>query len=449
MRYRLFVDRPRVAAPPQRICHLKSIPLKSILCSCIIALILPSGCSKSPNLVVVSPDSGPFDTSFAVNSLIMPDTEVLARSVASRGNLERLHFFLSKASAGQSLRIGCIGGSITGGALATTEEKQYPNRLGSFLKRLFPKSNFSIINAAIAATNSRFGCSRVHDDLLIGNPDLIIIEYAVNADRSDSIMNIRTMEGLVRQCLRLDSVPTLMLFTTDSFGDTIRIHQQGIVGVHYALPIISYRNAVWPLFANGQLPWASIEADGVHPNDNGHLMIAYLLYSFIKTVFLEMDSIPAFPFQMPSPLSTDLYEFAGIHSLKSDDPLVVETNSGWTPVEKEYKRLGYTSSNYGDSIVFTTTLNEVTIGYHYWKNLSGRLQVNLDGQIIDTLSNYFAEDWGPGYLALYHVYTQDDNKMRTLTLRNIDGALFDIQYILYAGFRDGSYTAAVTNNFAE
>jgi len=436
MRYKFFDHFPHVELPPRRSSHLKNIPLIFVLCICVIALILPVGCSKSQAIVATPPGSGVFDTSFAINSLIMPDTAVLARSVGSRGNLERLRFFLSKAKAGHALKIGCIGGSVTEGAMATVEERRYVNRLAAFLQHLFPQSGFSVVNAGISATNIRFGCSRAHDDLLMANPDLIIIEYAVNAVRDDSVTNVQSMEGLVRQCLKLDTVPTFMLFTTDTFGDTIRIHQQGIVGVHYELPIINYRNSVYPLIENGQLSWASVEADDVHPNDNGHLTIAYELYTFIKTFFLKMDSIPEIPFPMPAPLTTDIYEFAGIHSSKANDPLAVETNSGFTPIEKEYQRLAYNPSNYGDSIVFTTTVSEVTLSYHYSKYLSGHLQVNLDGQTLDTLSDYFADDWGPGYLLQFQVFTQNDNKRHKITLRNIDSTLFDLTYIYYAGFRN-------------
>ena len=198
--------------------------MKSFLRICFMALIVPAGCSKSPNITELSPPSGLFDTSFAVNSLIMPDTEAITRSIVSRGNLERLQFFLSKAQSGQPLRIGCIGGSITGGAMATAEERRYINRLGSFLSRLFPKSDFTVINAGIGATNSRFGCSRVHDDLFIENPDLIIIEYVVNDSWSDPVLNIQALEGLVRQCLKLDSVPMILLFTMEFTGDTTRSH---------------------------------------------------------------------------------------------------------------------------------------------------------------------------------------------------------------------------------
>jgi hypothetical protein len=180
-----------------------------VLFSLFFVLFFLTECSKSPNPADSPPL--PFDTVFFVDSIAMPDSEVLARSIVSMGSLKRLHGFLIKAKAGNFLKIGCIGGSITAGAMASTEERRFPNRLAAFLHNLFPKSSFSVINAGIGATTSRFGCSRAHNDLLIENPDMIIIEYAVNDFLENSDLNKQTIEGLVRQCLRLDSVPTLIV----------------------------------------------------------------------------------------------------------------------------------------------------------------------------------------------------------------------------------------------
>ena len=83
-------------------------------------------------------------------------------------------------------------------------------------------------------------------------------------------------------------------------------------------------------------------------------------------------------------------------------------------------------------MVFSTSARELTIGYHYWGNLSGQIEVQLDGQIIDTLTNNFANDWGKGYMRVFEVYKQYTNSPRTIKIRNIDNSLFDIRYLLYA-----------------
>jgi hypothetical protein len=96
-------------------------------------------------------------------------------------------------------------------------------------------------------------------------------------------------------------------------------------------------------------------------------------------------------------------------------------------------RISYASLNQGDSLVFKTSLNEVTIGYECSISLSGTIEVKLDGQIIDTIDSHSSEDLGPnGYLRLYRVYAQTNNTPHTITLSNINNALFYIEYMLYA-----------------
>jgi lysophospholipase L1-like esterase len=374
-----------------------------------------------------------FDTAFTIGSLTMPDSAILARSIVSRGDVSRLRRFLKKARQGNSLRIGYIGGSITEGARAGGREARYVNRLAYFLQRLFPRSTFSVLNAGIAGTNSRFGCSRVKDDLLNVKPDMIIIEYAVNDSPNDSLLTIQSMEGLVRQCLRSDSVPVLMLLTMrNSADDTLVSHYHTIIGKHYSVPIISYRHAVWPLIASNQLQWTSISFDKLHPNHYGHLLIAYILYTFIKNIYLENDTIEYKTILIPSPYSSDLFEFAGVHSSNVRDPIKVQINKGWRPMLRDHRHLAYISKDVGDSLVVTTPSHEVTIGYRIWKHLTVCIGVKLDGRVVDTLRSVNSKDYGVSYIPFYQVYQQSTSTIRSITMTNISGGYFDIEYILYA-----------------
>lgn len=128
--------------------------------------------------------SANWDTTFTVANFSFPDSNANNRSLIAFGNQERLKSFYSNLLINDTLRIGVIGGSITEGASATKSENSYGARLCKFLKNNYPDKHFSLIIAGIGATTSRFACSRVIEDLLLKRPNLIIIEFAANVEKT-------------------------------------------------------------------------------------------------------------------------------------------------------------------------------------------------------------------------------------------------------------------------
>lgn len=68
----------------------------------------------------------------------------------------------------------------------------------------------------------------------------------------------------------------MCLFFMHGKGDNAQTWQQ-ILGRHYDLPIVSFRDAMWPEFSAGRLAWKEFYADEVHPSDAGHLTAATFL----------------------------------------------------------------------------------------------------------------------------------------------------------------------------
>jgi hypothetical protein len=371
-----------------------------------------------------------WDTSFRVDKAVFPDAAVLARSVVAKGNNHRLWTFLNKLSSGATVRIGFIGGSITAGAGASSALYDYASVFCTFVGNLYPHSHIEQINAGIGGTNSRFGCSRTADDLLLQSPDLIVIEFAVNDDPKDSLGTVESMEGLVRLCLQNPDVPVMMLFLMNKSGDTVDQSFHGLVGNHYGIPMISYRNVCWPLVESGDLALDSIFSDAIHPKNNGHLICAYLLFSFIHRTILE-NSVDQ-TLSVPSPLASDIYQYAGIMKMHDSISAVLDTG-GWRDTVRELGRMGFYSVHARDSLTISTRAREFTLGYHYSKDHSARVEIILDGLPVDTVSNYFADDWGGGTLMLRKVYLDPaDRKNHVLSFINLDNDQFTIDYLLYA-----------------
>ena len=248
----------------------------------------------------------------------------LVRSCLSDGNLARLDRVFAKAKIGEPITIGFIGGSITHGQGASRPELDYANRVANWWIENFPKSKITVINAGINGTGSGYGCLRVQRDLLSAHPDFVIVEFGVN-DRAD-LAHVETYEGVVRQITADPDQPAVMLLFTMHHDGTNAQDFQGEVGRRYQLPMISYRDAVWPEIAAGRLKWSDLFVDVIHPNDRGHAGIAECVESLLQNA---LDHLPAEPGEippLPPPRYTDL--FAKIQRIDAED-LKPVVNDGW------------------------------------------------------------------------------------------------------------------------
>lgn len=387
--------------------------------------------SCSPDVSRPSQEKILWDTAFKVEAVAFPSDSIMTRAVVHPGNNYRLSKFFQKCSTTKEVKVGFIGGSITEGALAYGDGARYSSRLCEFLGKSFPGVNFKEVNAGIGATTSRFACSRVHDDLLAQKPDMIVIEFAVNDDINDSATSAATVEGLVRQSLQLADVPVVLFQTMNRIGDSINHSVQKKVARHYGLPVISYRNACWPLVASGKIPWTILSPDEVHPNNTGHLVCAYLLYSFLKSEIRLLGSGVDGQLGIPDVLVTDLYQFASMFQ-PGDSTLAVLENNGWSLAEDGRKRYNLVSQNKGDRLVIKTSAREMTLSFLFSKELNSQMRVSLDGVVLDTLSNYFAQDWGGGYLKPRQIFRNEDKREHAIEFTNLSGGKFDLRYLLYA-----------------
>ena len=198
------------------------------------------------------------------------------KGVKNIGDTTRLKNTFVKALNGEDITIGFIGGSITQGSLASTEKTCYAYLVYSWFKRTFPKIHVNYVNAGIGGTGSDLGVSRVDDDLLRFKPDVTIVEFSVN-DREDEHF-FESYEGLVRHILSDPSDTGLILVFNvryDTMESAENIHLK--IGRHYDVPCLSMRSSVYQKVADGTIKNRDITLDDLHPNDEGHKLLAELI----------------------------------------------------------------------------------------------------------------------------------------------------------------------------
>jgi lysophospholipase L1-like esterase len=244
--------------------------------------------------------------------------EIVSRSQLSTGDLERLIDVFARADRGEPITLGVIGGSITQGAFASSAQNSYPGRLLTWWREKFPRSDIRMINAGIGGTGSMYGALRAGKDLLSSRPDFVVIEFAVNDNWTDG----EAFEGLVRQVLAQPNLPAvLLLFMMWENGGNDQA-MQAEVGAHYKLPMVSFRDALWPEMKAGRLNWSDYIVDTVHPTDAGHAAAA----RFITTLCDRASQAGhagtfAASESLPPPLFSDAFQHVRWREAAALDPV--------------------------------------------------------------------------------------------------------------------------------
>ena len=250
------------------------------------------------------------------------------RGIVSHGDVSRLAAVMAKARRGEEICVAAIGGSITAGGLQTKDPKnRYIARVADWFTQTFPKAKVRFVNAGIGGTNSLYGAMRVQRDVLSKKPDFVIVEYAVN-DNHPVPMFWGSYEGVLRQILREPQQPAVVqLFFMQRKGENAQ-ETQHMLGRHYDLPMVSFRDAWWPEIYSGRTKWEDMYADVVHPNDTGHILASELLIALLKDVNARPEPSPiVIRSGLPAPMITDL--FANCRYAQGTD-LKPTQNSGWT-----------------------------------------------------------------------------------------------------------------------
>jgi hypothetical protein len=230
--------------------------------------------------------------------------------------LYRLAKVVSELEAGKKnhIHILVIGGSMTAGHEAGEYPGAWPRKLEILLQALWGPESVTVTNIARPGTGYNYWTRNFASIVEYGNFDIIIGDFAVNdqvdyADQDEKAMALnKTQYSLLNLLVHLPFHPATVLVETfrTSGADERDAHlhckeHRKKVGtqwicpqwwmpqtwreqaVHFnSVPIVSYRDAVWPLRddppANLQYYWDGLS----HPFFNAHVMVAEaLLFQFL------------------------------------------------------------------------------------------------------------------------------------------------------------------------
>lgn len=312
-------------------------------------------------------------------------------------NLARLKHCMRRAERGEELTLGFFGGSITQDSLASIHKNCYAYRVFQWWETAFPAARFHYVNGGIGGTSSHFGAARVVDDLLMYQPDFVVVDFSVNDINNE--LREETYEGVLRQILAWSSAPAVLLLNNvyyDTGYTDQDCHNQ--VGKRYELPHISVRDTIYKRMLAGEFTQDEITPDGLHPNDKGHELVAAEITAFLEQVKAQMDEDEEeSPF--PDPVTVDAYEQAKRLTTRETTPALF----GFRADSEEKKghldcfKNGWIGQKPGDSIRFEVDASCIAVQYRKTIRcpaLTAKLVLDGDTGHPVPLDGNFDEDWG-------------------------------------------------------
>lgn len=220
----------------------------------------------------------------------------LKNGIFNLGNRAKIVNVMRKAMRGEDIVLCCFGGSITEGGnkhtspipeseiMHTCKPLSYVEQTNAWWETLFSKygSKVTMVNAGIGATDTPYGTHRIVEDVLPYNPDLVILDWCCNDNRSDYKQG--TYESIIRKLLEKGIAVILFSFDQVYHQGTQYMHEP--LSLHYNIPHLSYYNA----FSKNE-KWEFLTNDKVHPNCVGHTLSTLLITNYLGEIYSNIDNI--------------------------------------------------------------------------------------------------------------------------------------------------------------
>ena len=379
--------------------------------------------------------------------------KMIADSFIQTGNTARMKKVMEKAKNGEDVTIAYIGGSITEGALATSQPKTYARLSYQYFADTFGTGeNVHFLNAGFSGTPSTLGIIRYDRDMLMSGyttpvtyPDIVFIEFAVN-DGDDPTFG-EAYESMIRQALNAPNEPVVVLLFA-VFESEFNLQERLMpLGKHYDLPMISIKNAVIPQIHAGNITNREFFArDGYHPMDYGHqIMSDCITYYFDRVAEAETDASYTMP--QDTVIGNSFENMTMIDTTINDPAIVInpgsftqkDKTSGVFQFDNKREKLGdnWMHAKDGGSESFTMTLNCKSLIMAYKrssaKDLAGAVEVLVDGEPVKPLispsfnqkanvahvESYSAGGWNNPWLAI--ILDEETAADHTIEVRMAEG----------------------------
>lgn len=351
---------------------------------------------------------------------------------------------MKKAAQGEKVTVAVIGGSITQGTISSgssdssvEKTRCYADIFFSWWEETFPQTEFEFINAGIGATDSYLGVHRIKEDVLDKNPDIVLVEFAVND--GSSVFYKKTYDNLVRTIVKNENEPAiLLLFMAQTNGSGAQYNQSS-VGFSYSMPMLGYGNVINEMMESGKYSEKELSGDVVHPSALGHAITGEIIWKYLNSIYENMEEYDEpEPFEMPA-VTKECYANARILDSKKIKP---ESSSGFEEKEVFYAFPNdWSCEESGGEIRFTASF--ANLGVLYYRQIDGnggQYEVYVDGNMEAVLDADFKNGWG-NCAEAKECFTSDEVKEHEIIIKEKEDSTGNSFTILGLMLSDGAESA--------
>lgn len=312
-------------------------------------------------------------------------------------NFARLKKCMQRAEDGGELTIGFFGGSITQGSLAEEPENTYSRQVFTWWEKTFPRACFQYVNGGIGGTTSHFGAARVVSDMLMYQPDLVIVDFSVNDEANEFFQE--TYEGVLRKLLQWESKPAVILLN-NVYYDTGKNSQEyhNALGAWYQIPHVSIRDTLYQKMKQGEYTREELTPDGLHPNDKGHRLVAKEIIYLLEDVKSHLEEKEE-EISIPQPMTANAYEDTKRLTIRECIPKLCgfRADTSEKTGHLDFFKNGWIGKTPGNRILFEIEASCLAVQYKktiHRPALRANLILDGDKEHPLLLDGNFEEDWG-------------------------------------------------------
>jgi len=363
-----------------------------------------------------------------LNTMTLLNQECLDASQMYQGDITRMANVMRKAERGEDITIAFIGGSITYGSGMIDRDgsvmDRFSEHIQAWFREKYPDTICRMVNAGLPATGSMIGVFRADEEVFSHKPDLLVIEYAVNEGSAYGCQE--TTEALIRKTVAANPDAAVMFLFMATNGGAGWSDPDGKyeLAQYYGLPCVSWKNGVNKAFDLGLATKEDFDADGTHPNKNGHAAMSKFIIRYLDTVYAQLDSAPTENPPLREPKYTTDFDYTKHLSsvnFKPDSFGNFEISDA-ACMYAQFKN-GWTSSENGDAFTFECEAKRLLIPYQKTTDNDGVAMVKVNGVPVAMLC---AKSESGSSLSSALVFQSETTKKIKVEIEHVSGGQFTL-----------------------